>query len=565
MERSVVGRRVVVAMGFAVVVAACVTPNSVDEGASDVPTSGVPESIVAPSSVPSTSAVTESTPATRSVSVGVVQDGEWTAHPYPRLDPYLLWVVYGLGVDHVVEVPSGKNGGLARGAGSEIHVTLRLREGARWSDGIPVTGADLAFSLEMTMDGCTSPLNRTTTVGDVDILEVGEDYLTVEMSGKWPTDFLILTLLPARVFEDRDPCDLSRDVLVPTTGPYSIARLAPDRMELVANPYYLDWEFKPDERVEELELRFYPDEQTAVEGWRSEEVDVLAFDLDADQRSELLAAGVDEGSLPAVPGDSFLHLDFQFGDQNPNQGSLNRVREFRHGVAHAIDRESLRDLMSPQFAMAEGFADNAWARFEYDPDTARSLIASACESVSRDCSESPPSIEIRAADADETYVRAVAEMLTEVGLDVRLDLGPPDEVYGSDFDLGRWDTMVFSWAEPSRPSYAFSLAEVVDPDGSHEDGNHQGWVLGEVDGPNIATADRLLEIMHDTLEPDRALAALDRYEQVLAEEMVLIPLGSPYRTLAVREGSLEIRDDMRFGILANVHKWSFDRSKLRSS
>ena len=142
------------------------------------------------------------------------------------------------------EIPTLENGGVSADLTS---VTWRLKEGVRWSDGLPLTGGDVAFTSRYCMDdeaGCTGV--AFDHVASVEAL----DELTVRVTFDAPTPF------PHTVFVGSGSPIISeaqfgecegapaRDCVAHNhrpvgTGPYRIVEFTPDEEAVYErNPFY---------------------------------------------------------------------------------------------------------------------------------------------------------------------------------------------------------------------------------------------------------------------------------------------------------------------------------------
>jgi peptide/nickel transport system substrate-binding protein len=141
------------------------------------------------------------------------------------------------------EIPSLENGGLARDG---MSVIWKLKQGAQWHDGKPVTADDLVFNWEFASD----PATASVTIGsykDVTVEKV--DTLSVRVKFKKPTPFwadaFVGTrgmIIPKHLF-DSYRGEKSRDAptnLSPVgTGPYKFVEFKPgDMVRGVINPNY---------------------------------------------------------------------------------------------------------------------------------------------------------------------------------------------------------------------------------------------------------------------------------------------------------------------------------------
>lgn len=258
--------------------------------------------------------------------------------------------------------------------------TFRMRPGAKWSDGRPVTAADAKLTIEAVVD----PANAVALAPGLGRGEagaraeaVGEGVLRITLSRPDPGLPWILSevpLIPAHKLgeaaargalatawgvETRDP-----GAEVVSCGPYAVKEYRPkERLVLEANPHYwrrdaqgqslpylktVTWVFSADE--EEMERRWPKGEMDAVEG-----VDVArwgAFAAPAGASGQVVRSaggagdfllvnadgGTDPAGRPRVPIERAAWL------ANP---------AFRKGLALALDRKRLASAVPESAAVPE--------------------------------------------------------------------------------------------------------------------------------------------------------------------------------------------------------------------
>jgi peptide/nickel transport system substrate-binding protein len=166
-------------------------------------------------------------------------------------------------------------------------VTFVIDEKARFSDGSPVTAADVVFSLELQRDK-GRPYARS-YYGKVEAIET-PDPRTVTFRFPNANDRelpLILGLMPILPKASTDPATFERTTLVPpvATGPYVVAAVDPGKSLLLRkNPDYWGKDhalnrgrYNPDE----IRFLFYRDETAMFEAFKTGEIDLF---LEADPR-----------------------------------------------------------------------------------------------------------------------------------------------------------------------------------------------------------------------------------------------------------------------------------------
>ncbi|MBV9333949.1 MAG: hypothetical protein JO146_08060, partial [Candidatus Eremiobacteraeota bacterium] len=164
------------------------------------------------------------------------------------------------------EIPTPRNGGLSADGRT---IRFRLRPGVEWSDGRPVTAADVLFTLKAILD----PQNPVRSHEGYDLIDRAQspDPLTVVLHLKRAWAPAVLTyfsygfspqfVLPAHVLRSQTPLDRAAFNSAPTVGdgPYQFRSWRRgEGLRYAANPRY--WRGAPP--VSQLVIRSVPDPST---------------------------------------------------------------------------------------------------------------------------------------------------------------------------------------------------------------------------------------------------------------------------------------------------------------
>lgn len=241
-------------------------------------------------------------------------------------------------------------------------LTFRLREGLTWSDGVPVTSADVLFTFDALYDPRTqSPLASSIRIDGQPLAVSAPDPQTVVI--RLPSFFAPgvrlldnVPILPRHKLQaaleagrfatawaaDTPPAELAG------TGPFVLAEYRPgQRMIFDRNPRY----WRRDARgiqlpyADRLILELVPDQNAEMLRLQAGEID---FMQDAISPSDLAALRPleREGKLRieelgvALDADAFVfNLRPEYWAQDPRRAFMFRT-EFRRALSHAVDREA---------------------------------------------------------------------------------------------------------------------------------------------------------------------------------------------------------------------------------
>ena len=291
--------------------------------------------------------------------------------------------------------------------------TFQLREGLMWSDGSPLTAADVVFTFQAAMDPAVGSPDRDLLMdntGDLpDVTAKSDRTVVFSLKGVhvlFPEAVASIHLLPHRRWEKAWREGRLGKVLGPDTppdsilasGPFRVRRYVPGKLlELERNAYSALTDAKGHRLpyLDRVVWHIVADYDQAVRRFLAGEIDV--YDQVRPTDFDQLKRGEAEGRytvlhLGASHGVSFVAFNLHSGtgpDGKPvvEEHRLRWVwdKRFRRAVSHAIDRQALVDKAlqgrgRPVRTIVTE-ANRAWqnpvAETEYSPEKARSLLAEA--------------------------------------------------------------------------------------------------------------------------------------------------------------------------------------------
>ncbi|MFQ5555650.1 MAG: ABC transporter substrate-binding protein [Acidimicrobiia bacterium] len=469
----------------------------------------------------------------------------WLPRVY-EIDPHTLEFI----PDLVTEIPSPANGRVVAG-GDSVIVTWTVHDEAVWSDGMSITGADLAFTLEaeaQPAEYCDS-FEGDAVTGAGTVLSFEGKSMTARFGPpaiRYET--ALEFVLPRHALEGKDLCaELGFDGAIPSGGPFMLA-VAEDRsLRFVRNSRYWrrDAGGAPLPLLDAVEFVFVPEVETAVGkviGGELDVYDVPAFGRPLDR---LDAAGV---SVDVTGGPIWEHFNFQFGPNNPNEDTLVSNVDFRRAIAHAVDRTKLAEHVGwlPIESFFETFAPAAaspvWGDYDHDPVRARELVGLACERAERDCVADPPLVifsSTQNADERPAVARMLVDQLAAVGIDLQLELQDSQLFFGATLDNGAWDMGEWAWVGSPGAAAVVSILDIFDPDGPPPDGsNFYRWGTpgsAVADDSSVSEVRALQGEIRSTTDPARVFELARAIDDVLADQVVILPFAARRTAVAFRE------------------------------
>lgn len=277
--------------------------------------------------------------------------------------------------------------------------TFHLREGIKWSDGVPFTSDDVLFAINDVManeelnggafpGGWLKPGEAPPVAAKIDdstftiTFDVPYGMFLLNMAG-WPgwelvtapkhyleqfhvdynpdgidaliaetegaTDWVTLFQAHSAVGVGTDPSVISRDVNYPTMFPWIYTQPMGTGTQFVAerNPYYywVDAEGNQLPYIDRIVGSAYQDDQTMLVDVLAGEYDTMANTTDQ-QRSLFFENEATSGlSVYPVQSEGGGTVTVQFNMTHPELGEIFSQRDFRIGMSHAINREEIIDVV----------------------------------------------------------------------------------------------------------------------------------------------------------------------------------------------------------------------------
>ena len=314
---------------------------------------------------------------------------------------------------------------------------FKLRTGVKFHDGSDLTAEDVIFSLDRPLNIKGSPGGFATFVRAIVSKEI-VDPQTIRLKtaapyGALPQDLNSVMIVSRKFAANAAPEDFESGRATIGTGPYKFVRFARgDRVEYVRNDAY--WGGRP--AWEKLTLRIMPSDPVRTAALLSGELDIIEHVPPADR--EKLSKNKQLRLEQTVSWRTiFLHLD-QYRNQSPlitdNAGKPLGKNPFmdvrvRRAMSMAINRAGIADRVMDKLAIPAAnlvspgvFGHNPQLVPEaYNPDGARKLLAEAGYPNGFTVTLSGPN---NRYVNDEQVLQAVAQMLTRIGIQTKVEALP---------------------------------------------------------------------------------------------------------------------------------------------
>jgi len=475
------------------------------------------------------------------------------------------------------EIPSGRNGLLRRLPDGRVEQRWRFRPGLRWHDGVPVGPGDAVFTYEL-LSRTPPPYPHHLIIESIsEMLVAPDDDRTLIVRWKAGKPFAHHeewgTVLPRHLLEgaglerERGDHPFARAPIF--HGPFRFVEWEPGSHLVVER-----WGRHPlgEPQVRRIVFRFFTDPAALRAAVIAGEVDVTDLTgFSADDAAAIAAAAADT-RVVHTPSLMWEHIDINLDDP------VLADRRVRHALAHAVDMAAVARVLfgeAPEPARSwlppRHPAHNAEvAGYPHDPERARELLTEAGLRPGPDgrfCLPDGQPWQLRllttrpadrsgrwtASHARPEAARLIADQLAKVGVDLRIDLLPPDEAFPIIRRRKFPHLALFVWSMGLETNgYLLWHSSKIPSDDEWYGINISGW--------RNAENDELLDRIAAADDPADRDALLHQQQAVWARELPSLPVAFPGSWTTHKQGLRNVRPVGVFGCYLpwNAWQWSWD-------
>lgn len=238
--------------------------------------------------------------------------------------------------DLALAVPSQANGGISRDGRT---ITYHLRRGVLWSDGAPLTAADVKYTWEQILNPRNN-VNYRYPYDQARSMDTPDPYTIVihllDPSAPFVANFMrngsLGSIVPKHLLDKySDLNHIAYNTKPIGSGPYVLVRWDPGALlDLKPNPHY----FRGAPKLAEIQYRIIPNQNTLLTAVESHSIDIF---LHATESQYSVLKGIPGYRVTAVPNLDYEHLIF-----NCAKPPFDDVR-VRRAFAYAIDWKRVND------------------------------------------------------------------------------------------------------------------------------------------------------------------------------------------------------------------------------
>ena len=434
-------------------------------------------------------------------------------------------------------------------------VEWTIHRDARWSDGTPVTNADLQYFFQQVMDVGNDVISREGYDLITDVKLVGDKTVVATFENPTTAYLSLWTDVPQAAFMERNGGwnVALKDEPGPSAGPFMFDELEPEEsLTLVANP---DWWGEPKPGLDKIVLRFISEPDTQIEALRNDEVDVITPTPDVDLVGRL--RDIPGIRMELSQGTAWVQLTYNFGN------AVLADKAVRQAIAQAVDRDAIVNAMlTPILPSDASKLDNfvyvkGQAEYEAHGGYERAVPELAKQTLETAGWVGAPG-EVRQKDGQRLAVRFTAasdgpllpvqeliqQQLKAVGVDTTIDNCSLDCLLDEKLPGGDFDIALFRWFGGILPisgaRESFSTGSALN--------------YGAYSNPRF---DQLTADAVAAVDPVQSVALANQADQALWEDPPGLPLYQGPTLVAVRDGFSGIGiNNAGVGVFWNTQTWS---------
>jgi peptide/nickel transport system substrate-binding protein len=470
----------------------------------------------------------------------------------------------------VVELPNTENGGVVVNDDGTMTVKYSILDEAVWEDGTPVTGDDFQFTLDLIMDP-DQPIDKTVYE---DIVSSTATAKTFEYTMAQPTvqyELIFGEVIPKADVEGTDFVADWNDTRWLSNGPFIFSEWSKGEfVTLVRNDAYWKTDIETGQQLPYLDsvtFKFIPETESIITAFKAREVDIIQPPPNTETIETLQALEPEGARVEVLSGPVWEHANFQFGPGRleRNELSCNDQFDMRLAVVQTIDKKVLTDeilagqvepLSSYVDAFSPALSTHAWDQYTVDNAAAAENYAKAVTASGTECSVvfSTTSNNDARVKMSELFVG----MFDKSGIPYENSLEDSQLFFGETLDNGKWDLGEWAWVGTPGLAGLISIHDVWDPEAPPPDGgNYYRW--GTEDSSVIDDATARFAVVRDemnaTIDAAELAVLIEEAENILADQLVIIPLYARLVTAAVWEDEIS---NFKHNPTQASHTWNLE-------
>ena len=483
------------------------------------------------------------------------------------------------------EVPTVANGGVVP-KGDGMDLTIKMIDGAQWSDGQPINCDDVIYMWHWQMDPAQANLGNvqgTTGYEDIGSIDGAGTTTCVVHFKKVYEPYLSLwsPLLPAHYLKTSKVADVTKNLYVDTkltdgvySGPYIPTAWAHDaQINYIPNTKFWSTIKKSDPPFDSVTMKFYADTDTEIAGFSKDEIDV---GLEFNQNQVAAMSAIDPASVDKVLGPTYEQHSWNMASLTKKFGDAG-AKALMQALHYAYDKDAINTTItggavtpSCNFVYPDAwfFDKDLGPCYAHDATKAASILAAAGFTKGSDgilTLNGNKAEFLGCARADRQYrldtLKLVNSQLTPLGIKIDVKGVPAATVFAGWSQIaasapcntthGNFDVVEFAWvATPDPGSNYVVYLSTKDP----SQGDHSGQNYIRVNNPDL---DAALTTVKTTVDLAKIQTAMATFQKLYVDPANAFPEIALYNWTTVMLKSPKMHNIANNGS-ASVQTWNIE-------
>lgn len=459
-----------------------------------------------------------------------------------------------------LEVPTKENGAVVDTPDGGMTVTMQLNPAARWSDGTPITCADVAFNWSTTMDERWQVVSRKGWELITDVQCPAPTTAVFVFSERYAPYLGLVGAapLPKHVLDGKDFNKFFNEVIPISSGPFMLHKWnrAVD-VQLKRNPKY--WDAGNDDRpwLDTIRYVFVADTNTLKIQLRTGEVDLISPPPDSTLKQEL--EGFPRGGFQIEPGIYWEQIAFNNAKAPTNDINV------RKAIAYSIDRDQITDVVlkgqverldSTLLPAKKEYYIPAWKDVKYDTKKAEEFLTKSGYKRNGQYFEKggkPLTVQFKSTAGNDLRLK-VAQLLQQRlkanGIKMDIALEPPNVFFGQSTPNGAFHLGLWAWSSGIDPSQEtmFPCDQIPSEANEFSGQNNYRYCNERVSA--------LIKQGNVTTDQAERIRITHEIQTLMAADMPLLPLFQRPETLAYTDRMQGMDSNPLGGLVWNSADWA---------
>jgi len=476
------------------------------------------------------------------------------------------------------EIPTAANGGVSADG---MTITWHLQKGLKWSDGQPLTSADVKFTWQLLTDPGNAVYTRAgydqitsidtpdTTTAILHFKSLYPGWQTLFDSGPNNQG----NIQPEHILKGKTGLEKDPFIHWPkvSSGPWVITDwVAGDHMTFLPNPNY--WKGHP--KLDQILIKFVPDPETAKAALKTGDVDFVPDFAESDL-----------ADLPALepaihtrvdPGPEFEHYLFNLGVKGTGVGQSDydgpcpfKSVDVRKAIILGIDRQTIVDtlLFGKTTVPASLWPNSSWYNtnltpYPYDPAQAKTLLDNAGYTPGADgirhgmCNGVDTKLSFNFETTNKQLRidmgTAVQGMLLQIGVEFKPTFIPSGTFFGTysagaDMATGKFDMAGYTTGfYPDPYTDGFLCSTVISAQNQGGDNNYH------LCDPAM---DTMLAASNASADPAVRKQAIDQVQQYMYDNALVIPMYARANVMSYLDRLILPPTSVIGGMMGDTFDW----------